>query len=308
MKIIVIFVSIFFISCNTGKKIDNIQTLDFWNMGTSLSIKYISDKKDINLENRIKNYISKFDIENSFYKKESYISKLNNSYNQFIKVPKYFCKLIERSIKYSKDTKGRFDITYKSKIFANRNSTIFTDCKNSQIKLLKKGIILDTGGIAKGYSIDQVAKLIKNNHYKNFLINFGGDTLICGEKNGKNWSVGVKDPYSKKYLKIISKDILRPYLLDNDGCYSVATSGDYERYIVKNNKKLSHIIDPKTRKSIEGAHSITVIAKNATIADTLATAISVGYKDLEYIKRMKKKYNLEIFLLTGKNLKIKEIR
>ncbi len=306
MKIIYLLSLLLIISCS--KNVDNLNSnkklysLKFFNMGTSLSVSYISKVKDKKLEKEIVDYIEVFNNENSFYNKNSYISKINrDGYNHFIKVPNYFCKLLELSIKYSRESEYKFDITYKSPKDSRGVDNILVDCSNNRVKLLKKGVTIDTGGIAKGYAIDRVAKIIKRYNYKDFFVNFGGDIFICGSKNDKNWKIGIKDPYSNKYLKILSKPI------DNkNSCYSIATSGDYERYIVKDGKKYSHIIDPKTGRSIEGAHSITVIGDNATLTDTFATAISVGFKDDDYIKRISKRFNLKVYTLTGKNKILKE--
>jgi len=324
MKFIIILLSLFLmLSCqkntqtgkkNTGISKKNVQvglvsSLNFFAMGTPLSIKYISNKKNKALEKKIINFINKFDKENSFYKKNSYISQINNlNDNEEIKVPLYFCNLLKNSKDYLIKTEGKFNITYKSpKKFRNFNN-LQINCKkdsnnefNSVIKVIKKGTILDTGGIAKGLAIDKTGDLLKKEGYNNFLINYGGDILVCGKKPNKKWKIGIKNPLNpSKLLKVISKN--------SSSCYSIATSGDYERYTVKNGKKLSHIINPKTGKSINGAHSITVIAKNASLADTLATAISVGHKDKTYIKRMKDKFNLEVYLLTGKDLRLREIK
>lgn len=300
ISILIIIISI---SCNKQKKVEkfDIFKLEFFNMDTDLSIKYVAKKRNIKLEREIKEYINQFDKENSFYKKESYLSKLNNlNDNQSLKVAHSFCKLLELSANYQKTTENRFNIAYKSpQMFRNFNN-LQINCKKDIIRVIKKGTILDTGGIAKGYSIDKTADILKRYNYKNFIVNYGGDILICGKKpNNKNWSIGIKDPFSKsKLLKIITKN--------TNNCYSVATSGDYRRYVIKNGKKYSHIIDPKTGLSVEDAHSVTVISNNATKSDVLATAISVANKDIAYIKRMKKKFNLKIYMLIGNNRRLLE--
>ncbi len=304
MKLCITFLIIIIsISCNKQGKFEkfDIFKLEFFKMGTDLSVKYVAKKRNIKLEKEIKEYIDQFDKENSFYKKESYLSKLNNlNDNQSLKVVHSFCKLLEISVNYQKSTENRFNIAYKSpKKFRNLDN-LQINCKKDIIKVIKKGTILDTGGIAKGYSIDKTAYILKKYNYKNFIINYGGDMLICGKKpNNKNWTIGIKDPFNtSKLLKIISKN--------TKSCYSVATSGDYKRYIVKNGKKYSHIINPKTGLSVEDAHSVTVISDNAIKSDVLATAISVGNKDIAYIKRMKRKFNIKIYILIGNNRKLLE--
>ena len=153
--IIIILLSIIIIACN-NKKSDvrvgqvpsasnsnpngkKVQTLSFFAMGTPLSVLYISDKKEKQLEKKIIDFINKFDLENSSYKKDSYISKINNlNDNEEIKVPNYFCKLLEDSKNYLEKTEGKFNITYKSpKEFRNFDN-IKIDCNKNIIKVVKK--------------------------------------------------------------------------------------------------------------------------------------------------------------------------
>ncbi len=298
LKFILLFIFIFiFASCSKSKKL-HVFEFQFFKMDTDLSVKYVAQKRNFKMEKEIKEYINRFDRENSFYKKESFLSQINKlKNNESLEVPHYFCKMLEMSANYNKTTENRFNIAYKSPGEYRNFNNLQISCKNDVVKVNKKGTILDTGGIAKGYSIDETGNILKKYGYKNFIVNYGGDMLVCGKKNNhKSWVIGIKSPFDKyKILKKISKNI--------KNCYAVATSGDYKRYIVKEGKKYSHIIDPKTGLSVKGAHSVTVIADNATKADVLATAISVGNKDAGYIKRMKKKFKIEIYMLRGKNYK-----
>jgi len=308
LKYLIILFIITTISCKKEGKVNavkperKVQVINFFAMDTPLSVKYISHKKDKILEKKIIDFINNFDNENSFYKANSYLGKLNNlESGEVLKIPHYFCDLLKISKEFLIKTEYKFNIAYKSpKEFRNFDN-LKIDCKNNTIKMIKKGAIFDTGGIAKGLAIDKTGELLKKYGINNFMVNYGGDILICGQKPSGSWKTGIKDPIKQNtLLKIID--------INNKDCYSIATSGDYERYIVRDGKKLSHIINPKTGKSVEGAHSITIIAKKAVVADTLATAISVGYEDNNYIKRMKNKFNLEIYLLTGKSLKLREIK
>jgi thiamine biosynthesis lipoprotein len=304
MKIkIIVTIILFWVSSCTNKKNEKfVYQFSFQAMGTFLSISYMSEKKDYKLEEKIKNYIKTFDEENSFYKSNSYISKANKmAFKEKVKISSPVCDIIDLSIKYGAISENKFDITYKTPLNNRGTKNIELNCKENYIKFKNESLIIDTGGIAKGYSIDKTSEILKENGYKNFLINYGGDILVCGKKSkNEPWKIGIKNPYKQgDYLKIITKE--------NLDCYSIATSGDYERYVIKDGKKYSHIIDPKTGKSVSGAHSITVIGKNATIADTFATAISVGYKDENYIKKLIKEMNIEVYLLVGDELNLRKI-
>ncbi|MBN2693655.1 FAD:protein FMN transferase [bacterium] len=318
MKKIVFFLILFtFISCS--KREVEFQTISFWGMGTSLSITY-EGSKNLKLEEEIKNYIREFEKEASYHNPESKISEINRvGYQKEIQISNELCQIIEKSIQFAKDTDGAFDITYKSEGFlwdiekesVPTDSDVIkykkligidllnVDCNKNSVSTKKEGVKIDVGGVAKGAAIDKTSLILKKYNQKNYLINYGGDILVCGKKRGKNWKLGIKDPFKKnEFFKIIE--------FDNKSCYSSATSGDYERYFIKDGKKYSHIIDPKTGYPVDGAHSVTVIADNATIADTLATAISVRHYDEDFIKKIMKKFNVKLYLLSGKSLNLKE--
>ncbi len=300
MKIFYLLLIIAFLFSCEKKKDKNIYEIKALKLGTSIEIKYLAYKKDIKLEKKIIDYIDNFENNYSYYKKNSIISKINssNNSNKEIKINSELCDILKKSIYYNLHTENKFDITYKSKKESRGSKNIKIDCKKNTIKLLKKDMILDLGGIAKGYSVDMVSEIIKKHGYNDFFVNFGGDIVLCGKKNGKLWSVGIKDPNSKDFLKILKL---------NKKCYSIATSGDYERFYIKNGEKFSHIIDPRNGKSVKGAHSISVISDNATLSDTLSTAISVGHKDDDFIKKMAKKFKLKIYILRDNNKNIEEI-
>ncbi|MDH5426132.1 MAG: FAD:protein FMN transferase [Gammaproteobacteria bacterium] len=130
---------------------------------------------------------------------------------------------------------------------------------------LQQGMEIDLGGIGKEYAVDQVAKLLKNHSAEtNVLINFGGDLLASGPRiNGKPWTVGVDDP-SRSGEKTVGGVQL------TKGAF--ATSGDARRYLIKNNIRYSHILNPKTGWPVEQTpRSVSVMAGSCIEAGMLAT-------------------------------------
>ncbi|MBL7070254.1 MAG: FAD:protein FMN transferase [Candidatus Omnitrophica bacterium] len=140
------------------------------------------------------------------------------------------------------------------------------------VKFEFPGMEVDLGGIAKGYSLDQAVRRLKENHIDSCLINAGGQVFCLGDKFGRPWQIGIRDPRRKG----LSGDL---ELSDK----SVATSGDYEQYYIADNQRYSHIIDPRRGyPASSGVVSVTVIAEEAMTADALATAIFVlGKKEGE---------------------------
>lgn len=198
-------------------------------------------------------------------------------------------QLIKRSLFISKITQGAFDLSYGSidKRFWNfdRNMTslpdaetakksvalinyenIILDENNQTVFLKNKGMRIGFGGIGKGYAAEMAKKKLVENNVKDGIVNASGDLSAWGyQENGEPWTIGVADPNQKKTLfstfKITNK--------------AVATSGNYEKFVLIDNKRYSHTIDPKTGFPVSGIKSVTIIADNAEIADALATPVTV---------------------------------
>jgi thiamine biosynthesis lipoprotein len=137
------------------------------------------------------------------------------------------------------------------------------------VELKIPGMKLDLGAIAKGYAVDCAIKRLKGQGIKSCLISAGGQIYCLGTNSGKPWRVAVKDPRNPGLLeKLELKDA------------AVATSGDYAQYFIKDNKRYSHIMNPKTGcPSESGVASVTVIAPDGLTADALSTAIFVLGKE-----------------------------
>lgn len=139
-------------------------------------------------------------------------------------------------------------------------------------KLTKKetAITLDLGSIAKGYGVDALAQVLKENKIHNFLVEIGGELRGSGKnKNSQAWAVGITRPEKMG----VNQDLLKVvYLAD----MAIATSGNYRNFFEQDGKTFSHIIHPKTGFPVDNqVVSASVIAENCTFADGLATALMV---------------------------------
>ena len=206
--------------------------------------------------------------------------------------------VVTKSVGYSELTDGSFDITvlpvinlWSARMRAGSPPT--DDEINETLKLVNyenisigngsisfsqgsMGITL--GGIAKGYAIDRAIEVLQEHHIEHALVNAGGDIRAMGSKTeDEPWNVALRNPKNRtEYIAVLN-------LCD----MSVATSGNYERYFSEE-ARASHIIDPKTGYATDELLSATVIAKNATDADALATAVFVlGEVDgMELVERL----------------------
>lgn len=143
---------------------------------------------------------------------------------------------------------------------------IILDDKRKTIRLRKKGIKLDLGGIAKGYAVDEGIKVLKENGIDSGFINAGGNIYALGRtKNLSPWKIGIRHPReTDKIVEVIN--------LTNE---AIATSGDYEQFFIKGHKRYHHIMNPQTGRSATGIISATVQCPTAIAADILSTGIFV---------------------------------
>lgn len=244
---------------------------------------------------RIEKIISSWD-ENS---ETSLINK--NAGIQPVKVSSELFNLIERAIKISEITDGAFDITYASmdKVWkfdgsmdreptpleiansiANVGFTnIVLDKEKTTVFLKKTGMKIGFGAIGKGYAADKAKELMISKDVFAGIINASGDLTTWGRQaSGEKWIVGITNPLDKE--KVFS------WLpIDNS---SVATSGNYEKFVSFKGEKYSHIIDPRTGYPSKGINSVSVFSKSAELCDALATAVFIMGKEtgLSFINQL----------------------
>jgi len=193
--------------------------------------------------------------------------------------------LLEESVLLSKLTKGCFDITiyplWKIWKFEGENIEVPGKGKiervlklvayknmilqNGKISFAKKGMGIDLGGIAKGYAVDAAIKVLKDKNINSAIVNAGGDMYVLGRKQGKSWRIGIRHPRREG-------EILGTIEVEDK---AIVTSGDYERFFFSGGKKYHHIINPKTGYPADECQSVTIVAKEATFADGLATGIFI---------------------------------
>lgn len=205
-----------------------------------------------------------------------------------VKVPIEVFELVERAIKVSQITSGAFDISYASmdRIWKFDGSmkemptpeaikksvekigykNIILDKKEQTIFLKTEGMKLGLGGIGQGYIADKIKALLLSKGCSSGLVNVSGDIFAWGRQpDGKPWTVGIVNPMNKN-------KIIATFPLENS---AVETSGSYEKFVVFDGKRYSHIIDPRTGYPAMGVVSVSVFAKQTEIADALATGIFV---------------------------------
>jgi len=252
--------------------------------------------------------IEKIDKLMSAYKEDSEVSRLNRN-GVLDSVSPELAYVLRKARQYSEMSDGAFDTTVKpvldlyKRSYETRNSPPNADelaevlklvdyrnviLKDKSVELKTKGCMIDLGGIAKGYAIDQAIEALQKSRINHGLVNAGGDIRTLGTKpDGSQWCVALQNPRDPEDF------ITKLQLSDR----AVATSGDYERYFDES-KSAHHIMNPKTGKSATELISVTVIADKAIDADALATAVFVlGEK--RGINLINKLENTEALVITS---------
>ncbi|WMJ89015.1 FAD:protein FMN transferase [Anaerocolumna sp. MB42-C2] len=262
-KLYVIGIGILLLSLFTGcsnemKEVDK----QAFKMDTIMDIKAYGPKADKAI-NAAFDRIDEIEQIASASVETSDISAINSaSGKEYVKVHPEIINMIKTSIKYSELSEGAFDITVGPLIklwgIGTENQKVPTDGEikkvlplvgyknisikeaDNSVKLLKEGMSIDLGGIAKGYAADEAVRILKEYGVKSAIINLGGSSVYAlGEKQDKSlWAIAVQHPRkddNKNYTCIIRMPE-----------QALSTSGDYERYFIKDGKRYHHILNPFT--------------------------------------------------------------
>ena len=262
--------------------------------GTVYKIAY---QHDADLKPEIEAELKRFDQSLSPFNDSSIISRVNR--NEELVTDSFFQTCFNRSIEISRETKGAFDITiaplanawgfgFKKGAFPDSlmidsllQITGYEKVKLENGKVVKQdpSVMLSCSAVAKGYSVDVIARLLDRKGIKNYMVDIGGEVVVKGKNaTGDLWRIGINKPYDDSLA--VKQDIQVVLNLTDLG---MATSGNYRNYYYKDGKKYAHTIDPRTGYPVQ--HSIlssTVIAEDCMTADALATSFMVmGLEEAE---------------------------
>ncbi|MBL4936743.1 FAD:protein FMN transferase [Clostridium sp. YIM B02515] len=228
----------------------------------------------------------------------------------YVKVNPDTIKMIQMAVKYSKMSNGAFDITVsplinlwgigtdkarvpsdqeiKEKLSLVGYDKISIKEADNSVKLEKEGMAIDLGGIAKGFAADEVMKIFKKYNIENALIDLGGSSIYASGKNKTQspWSIGIQHPRLDR-----SEGLLGIVKISDE---ALSTSGDYERFFIKDNKRYHHILNPATGYPADnGVMSDTIVIKGNVAdanmqADILTTTVFVlgADKGMKFIESL----------------------
>src|SRR5690606_27058920 len=196
-----------------------------------------------------------------------------------VKISAEMMAMLQQSLRYSRLTDGAFDISFASvgSLYDYRQSkqpsqqqidshldaidyrAIQLDPEQGTVRFAKPDMRIDLGGIAKGYAVDRGADILLARGIQHAIVTAGGDSRILGDRRGRPWMVGIKNPRNRNKVSVLLP------LADT----AISTSGDYERFFMDGERRVHHILNPKTGKSASNVESVSVLAPRGFDTDPM---------------------------------------
>ncbi|HEY7774829.1 MAG TPA: FAD:protein FMN transferase [Marinagarivorans sp.] len=262
-------------------------------MGTQVSVSLWSDDASLGRSavNGVMAIMRGVDNRLSSYIETSELAILNQTaFDAPVRLSDELRFLYEQSQAAYTLTEGAFDITYASigRLYNYRekrapspqqidallpalNTALLAyDEKAQTLRFLHPDVAIDLGGIAKGYAVDLAIDYLKAQGIENAYIGAGGDSRVLGDRGGRPWLIGIKNPRLQRGDK---HETVITLPLEN---VAVSTSGDYERFFIDEaGQRIHHIINPKTGRSASQVMSVTILGERGVRTDPLSTAVFV---------------------------------
>jgi len=290
----------------------------FYIYDTVVNIKVFGDNVAQKNMDDIQHLLEKLDVELSRTKEGGEVYAVNQAAGkEAVVVSDATMENVVLSVKYAEEMDGLFDPTIgplvdlwnignggehvppqadidKARALTNYKDVIIDEAAKT-VKLAKEGMVLDLGGIGKGYAADRVADYLKEQGLDSAMINLGGSSIIAlGTKpGGSQWNIGLQDPDQSRGTQLgtikISDEV-------------IDASGVYERFFIEDGVRYHHILDPRTGFPAQnGLKSLTIMSPNATDADALSTGVFLmGVEEgLKYLEALPE--DVEAFFITDDN-------
>lgn len=257
-------------------------------MGTQVIVKVVSNDRERSqiAVNAAFDEVSRLERLMSNFMPETELSRINQQAGVApVKVSRELFEIIKRSLVFSELSDGAFDISFASvgKLWNFRNAVlpasdavkthlpfvdyrkIRLDDERTTVFLPSRQMEIGLGGIGKGYAMDRAMAVLNHHGIRNAMVMAGGDTLIKGKNGDDLWRVGLRDPDTVD-------GILAVLPLEDQ---AISTSGDYERFFMKDGVRYHHILNTRTGYPASLCRSVTILAPDATTSDALSTTVFV---------------------------------
>lgn len=271
IALLILCITLFLTSCTSDEPMET----EIFAMDTFIQLRIWGEAEPLTA---VADLIRELDRSFNVHSEGSEIFALNRDKNA--NLSPFAVELLNAAVSYSRTTDGAFDPTVfpvveqwkeaadavpvpelKSVGFENIVIT-------GQVAKLENGASLDLGGIAKGFAAQKSIELLQQAGVETALLSLGGNVQTLGAKpDGSKWAVGIADPDAPSEHAAV---------VEFEGSMALVTSGGYQRYYEIGAERYHHIIDPKTGFPAENElASVTILAKNGTMADAYSTALFV---------------------------------
>lgn len=303
LLMLVVFIISLLYGCGSTEEepIEKTETI----LGTICKIKIYDHISDSTFE-KVFNRFREIEMKMTINKNSSEIININNAAGSgYVKVSDDTFEVIKKGLYYSR-LYDKFDITVgpivklwnisfdnavnakipkdseiKEKLRLVNHENVLLDEENKRVMLKEKGMMIDLGGIAKGYAADEAIKILKENAVEHAIVNLGGNVMTLGGRpDGNDWTIAVQHPFSSRGDSVGTVKVKDK---------TVVTSGIYERYIKKGDKIYHHIIDTATGYPVDNnLLSVTIITNKSVDGDGLSKIFALGVdKGEEFLKTLK---------------------
>jgi thiamine biosynthesis lipoprotein len=226
----------------------------------------------------------------STWRKGSDVLRLNAAAGQGpVKLSPEVIEVLGLAHHYSELTGGKFDVTFaalsglwrfdqdmdrvvpsRAAIAARlpliRWQDLVVDAGAGTAELRRSGMSVNLGGIGKGYAVDRATAILRRRGFADFLVQAGGDLYVGGHPKGRAWRLGIQDPRGPADT---------PFAMLELSNATFSSSGDYERFFMKDGHRYHHIIDPATGQPAMASRSVTLVTARAVEADALSKAVFI---------------------------------
>ena len=257
-------------------------------MGTAIAVELWCDRQAAGEAaiTAVMDEMHRIDRTMSPHKEDSELSRINRDAGAGpVPVSAEMARLIVRAAEFSAMSGGAFDITYAAvgQLYDYRNRVrpsddelakaraavgwrnLVLDSQAGTVRFARPGMRIDLGGFAKGHAVDNAATILRRRGIAHAMVSAGGDSRVIGDRRGRPWTIGVRDPRRAGELAAMLplEDV------------SISTAGDYERYFDADGTRFQHLIDPATGNSPRGIQSVTILADDGLTCEALSKIVFV---------------------------------
>jgi thiamine biosynthesis lipoprotein len=255
-------------------------------MGTAIGVLLWCDERETGEAaiDAVMAEMHRIDAAMSPYKPDSELSRINReAHRQAVPVSAELFGLLQRSLEFSRLSGGVFDVTYAAvgHLYDYRRGVVpsddevagaraavgyrglLLDEQAGSVRFAKAGMRIDLGGFAKGHAVELGASVLRRFGIAHGIVSAGGDSRIVGDRRGRPWTIGVRDPRRQGGVAAVLplQDV------------AVSTSGDYERYCEADGVRHHHLIDPRSGRSPSLVRSVTVVAGDGLTSEALSKTV-----------------------------------